>query len=91
VVIVYRSVGRSDASSSTEDRAIPPPIENFRPVVSLPNEMLYGLFDVVCSIPKEPIRKSVLADYQSVIFTILTGYLGPFFDPNSFLFPANIR
>jgi len=63
-------------------------------VVLLPNEMLCGLFDAVWSIPKEPIIKTVLADYQNIIFTlfllILTGYLGPFFDPNSFLFSANI-
>ena len=64
------SVGGSDASSSKEDRAIPPPIENFRPVVSLPNEMLCGLFDAVWSIPNEPIRKTVLADYQSIIFDL---------------------
>ena len=52
----YRvSVCRSDAFSSKEDRAIPPPIENFRLVVSLPNEMLCGLFDAIWSIPKESI------------------------------------
>src|SRR5215831_1244487 len=75
------SVCRSDAFSSKEDRAIPPPIENLRLVVSLPNEMLCDLFDAVWSIPKEPIRKTVLTDYQSIIFTYIDRIFGVIFPP----------